>query len=294
MRFIETASITLSCVASYVAADSCGQIRQNELAATGSEGKPSYCKYWQNPKVCFNYYFVDGSKTAYFWFVDGVTPETAFPMTCADADRIVGDIPPPAPVSGADDCQALCEMTPGCNTIKGTYCKSWQAPQVCQALYYDVDGTIKYFMGRPVDVPENIPVKCADATRLVNGAAPVAPVEPVVPAPVEPVVPAPVEPVVPAPVEPVVPVVPAPVEPVVPVVPAPVEPAPVAPSADPCIALCNKNKPACVESYCKDWNTPAVCQKLYWNSESMTDGFHYFTAGSSEAFPVTCEQAAAM
>ena len=94
----------------------------------------SYCKSWQNPQVCFGLFWTDDLRTDMCFFPNDETCPQDIPVEC--------------PVA-TDRCTELCDATPGCTLDPhqhGSYCKSWQNPQVCFGLYYtDMDMTSTCF-----------------------------------------------------------------------------------------------------------------------------------------------------
>ena len=65
-----------------------------------------------------------------------------------------------------DMCQDLCNVTPNCNSEEhahGSYCKSWQTPQVCFGLYYtDASNTAICFEPKDLtNCSESTPVPCS-------------------------------------------------------------------------------------------------------------------------------------
>lgn len=65
-------------------------------------------------------------------------------------------------------CEAFCDDVPECRNdpqAQGSYCKSWQNPEVCFGLYWtDERHTDMCFFPNDYTCPQNIPVECPVAT----------------------------------------------------------------------------------------------------------------------------------
>ena len=67
-----------------------------------------------------------------------------------------------------DYCRELCHSDPNCT--RGSYCKSYQNPQVCQAYYFDSPDKSGPFYYHNPTVRRNTetPVLCTDAQAILN------------------------------------------------------------------------------------------------------------------------------
>jgi hypothetical protein len=153
MRFVFATAF--AALFNHAQADSC-QAYCNDLAdcRDDPDEQGSYCKTWQDPDVCFGLYWTDDSETTMCY-----QPNSSAP--CPE-DRPVRC---PAVV---DNCQDVCNNTPGCINdphAHGSYCKDWQDPQVCFGLYYtDASRTATCFQPSEFDAcPEEFPVECVEA-----------------------------------------------------------------------------------------------------------------------------------
>ena len=108
----------------------------------------SYCKYWQEPPVCFGFYFRENGSLCY-QPNDPTCPEE-LPARC------------PRPINPT--CQAICNTVETCFNdpqAHGSYCKSWQSESVCFGLYYtDASRTSVCFHPNDPSCPQEFPVRC--------------------------------------------------------------------------------------------------------------------------------------
>jgi hypothetical protein len=167
MRFVFRSSIIALLSSAVVSAETCQTLCDS---VDGCRDDPhehgSYCKTWENPRVCFGLYWADEAQTQMCFFPNsaGDCPETR-PVRCPEVE---------------DRCQAMCNDNLSCANdphAHGSYCKSWQNPSVCFGLYW-TDATKTNTCFQPVDgesCSEDFPVECAGEAPVATTAAPVDP-----------------------------------------------------------------------------------------------------------------------
>ena len=144
-------------------ADKCSDLcDKHDSCLNDPHGHRSYCKSWQNPKVCFGFYWSDPSKKSVCYEPypgSGKCIET-LPVGCDEAF-----VTTPKPLD-SNICVELCMQIPGCVSDPGrhsSYCKKWQKPAVCFGLYWtDSRKTKSCFQPNRLTghCPERIPVLC--------------------------------------------------------------------------------------------------------------------------------------
>lgn len=160
MRFVLGSALVALFHSSGASAETCESYCDSvEECRNDPHAHGSYCKIDHNPQTCFGLYWTDEAQTSMCFEPNSADCPSAWPVSCPAVE---------------DNCQAICDGNASCATdphAHGSYCKSWQNPQVCFGLYFTDDSrTATCF--QPVDgeaCPETIPVTCSSSV-VVSGA----------------------------------------------------------------------------------------------------------------------------
>jgi len=146
--------------------DVCGSLCEDTLECRQS-GMGSYCKHWETPSTCQNFFFNDSSKASFYYYNASVDPSanisTEFPISCEDADRLVN-----LQCSRTMTCADLCGTLPDCVADVGIppVCGS---NNTCENIYWDnlENGTVCYFNGSNSCSNAN-PVMCDQVKSIIQ------------------------------------------------------------------------------------------------------------------------------
>merc|ERR1712154_760459 len=131
----------------------------NYAYATNTQG--SYCKSWQNPPVCYGFYYQENDDLCFEGKEGNLECDESKPVTCPQADP----------------CHTLCEQNEDCRTggktgqVQGSYCKYWQDISVCFGFYDMEDGSRVYqpeqnYPGQTFDLSH--PTRCDHNDELLH------------------------------------------------------------------------------------------------------------------------------
>ena len=138
----------ISTLISAVSASSCQTLCSSlDECANDPHAHGSYCKTWNEPNVCFGLYYTDETRTSLCFQPNNSACPERFPVEC------------PAPV--APRCEEICQSVETCRNdphAHGSYCKTWQTPNVCFGLYHTESGIC--FQPNDPSCKESTPVLC--------------------------------------------------------------------------------------------------------------------------------------
>jgi hypothetical protein len=150
MRFLRL--ISASSFLASVSASTCQALCTSlSECATDPYSHGSYCKTWQDPQVCFGLYWTDETQTTMCFQPNNVDCREDLPVAC------------PTPV--APTCEEICQSVSACRNDPhghGSFCKTWQEPQVCFGLYRAAGGDT-CFQPNDDSCREDEPVLCGDS-----------------------------------------------------------------------------------------------------------------------------------
>ena len=132
----------------------------------------SYCKFWQNPAVCFGMYVTKNSTTTTNGTTSNVTQSFCFQPNdpgCNDMELM----PLECPNQTNTTCANICSQTQSCATDPtnhGSFCKA--ESNVCFGLYWtDSSQTVACFQPNDSSCPSTFPISCSATTSTSTTSA---------------------------------------------------------------------------------------------------------------------------
>ncbi len=136
----------------------CLSVCENEVDACANDPRShgSYCKFWQNPPVCFGMYVQNNQTSSNN---SNSTNSTSFCFQPNDQSCDDSALPPlECPIQTNTTCANICSQTPSC-VSRGSFCKTDN--NVCFGLYWtDSNQSSACFQPNDPSCPTTFPISC--------------------------------------------------------------------------------------------------------------------------------------